>query len=56
MKSKMYLVEFVKGDNTEVVLVRDPKTGETKAFNSLDEFCQFLREDVVEPEVSPIKK
>lgn len=55
MKSKMYLIEFVKGNGTEVVLVRNPKTGETQAFNSLDEFCTFLRIDVDKDEVQPVK-
>ena len=59
MKSKMYLVEFMKDDSKEIIVVRNPQNpSDVHAFTSVDELGEFLRKDVVkvEPRIEPKTK
>ena len=50
MKTKVYLIEFVKGNDSELYIVRNPQNPtEVNVFNTPLELAQFLREDVVKP-------
>lgn len=47
MRQKTYLVEFIGGAESEMIIVRDPRNGQVlKVASNFNELADFLREDV----------
>ena len=53
MKTKVYLIEFVKGEDSELYIVRNPQDPtKVDVFHSPEELADFLRQDVCKPTIS----